>query len=331
MPVTAKDIARELGLSQPTVSRVLNGTNGHRVSPETRARVLEAARRMQYQPNAVARSLRRGRTHCLGFHSVYEIFDYDTRNDFHAVMTSGLQRACNRYGFDLLLFSSFRHLSAEETAGKMRDGRIEGLFVHAARGNDLLPQLASTALRLVALADKVPNVPSVLCDNRDGIRQTLDYLWSRGYRRFAYLAPRMKLSSVETRRQTFETQLKRRGAAVAAADVFRIEHEDPGDILEQLESSRGQPLAVCCWNDRTAYNLLAMCREQGIAVPQQIAIVGFDGFLDNKAPQRELVTVRCPWDDLTRTALEVMVTQIKGQSVPQETCLPVELVEGDTA
>src|SRR5258708_36271401 len=103
MSVTAKDIARQLQLSQPTVSRILNGDPKHRVSPSTRERVLEAARRLGYQPNAVARSLRRGRTDIIGLYSNH---DYDVRNDFVGTIVGALQRICEQGRLDLLLHSA---------------------------------------------------------------------------------------------------------------------------------------------------------------------------------------------------------------------------------
>ncbi len=87
MPVTAKSIARELQLSQPTVSRILSGDPRHRAAPDTRRRVLETASRLGYQPNALARSLRRGRTGIIG---LYTNHDYDARNNFLGTIIGAL-------------------------------------------------------------------------------------------------------------------------------------------------------------------------------------------------------------------------------------------------
>ena len=109
MPVTAKDIAREFELSQPTVSRILSGDPNHRVAEATRERVLETARRLGYQPNAVARSLRRGRTNIIG---LYTNHNYDARNDFLGTIVGALQRNCETHDLDLLLHSALYGRSA---------------------------------------------------------------------------------------------------------------------------------------------------------------------------------------------------------------------------
>jgi DNA-binding LacI/PurR family transcriptional regulator len=328
MPVTAKDIARELGLSQPTVSRILSGKDGHRVAAATRDRVLDAARRLEYQPNAVARSLRHGRTHCVGLYTPY---DYDARNDFLSAVIGGLQRACQQNHFDLMLFAAFGDGSTQEIYGKLSDGRIDGLFLHAGQGDALVQCLVQSSLHVVAIADSVPGLPSVVCDNAGGMSQIIDYLLARGHHKFVYLAPEVLLDSVEKRRQAFENELLARGVSTAQAQVWRIEYEQTGPALQRILAEDAGPVAVCCWNDRTAYDLLQRCAQHGVPVPEKIAVVGFDGFLDTKLPSRRLVTVQCPWDAVTQAAMTVMNTQIREEDVASEVCLPVRLVPGDTA
>ena len=319
---------------QPTVSRVLSGDEGHRIAPATRQRVLEAARRLHYQPNAVARSLRRGRTHLIG---LYTNHDYDARSDFLGAMIGALQRACEAQGLDLLLHSAFRGGSPDDIYGRLRDGRIDGLILHASTGDPLIEILGKSPLPVVVVADCLPNLPAVVCDDADGMRQLVAHLRGRGYRRFAFLAPRLSLTSVERRRAAFEQGMAQAGVAPEDWRVIPLESSAPGrvdyeDPTPALPALLGGPdaVAVCCWNDRTAYNLLQACDERGIAVPGQLAVAGFDGFLSTKAPRWRLVTVRCPWADVAGTALDVLQRLVREESVAPEICLPVTLSHGDT-
>lgn len=334
MPVTAKDIARELNLSQPTVSRILSGDARHRVSSATRQRVLETAQRLQYQPNAVARSLRRGRTNLIG---LYTNHDYDARNDFLGTIIGSLQRACETQGLDLLLHSAYRGGSPDDIYGKLRDGRIDGLILHASAGDPLIEILGRSPLPVVVVADSLPDLPAVICDDADGMRQLIAHLQGRGYRRFAFLAPSLSLASVERRRAAFEDEMARAGIAPEHRRVLSIAFENPvmaddgaTSVLDTLLESE-HPVAVCCWNDRTAYNLLQACDERGVRVPDDLAVTGFDGFLATKAPRWHLVTVRCPWDEVAATALQSLQQLMVGQELAPETRLPVTLVPGDTA
>lgn len=328
MPVTAKDIARELGLSQSTVSRILNGDCRQRIAAETRQRVLEAAKRLEYQPNALARSLRRGRTHLIG---LYTHHTYDARNDFLAEILGGLQQACSQHGLDLLLPIGFQDRPVEDVYNALRDGRIDGLVLHHKPDDPLVLKLSSSDLPVVAVADPHPTLPSVTCDDADGMRLLIAYLWERGYRRFAFLAPDFALASVERRRQTWEQQLRARGVPTDDLLMLHIPAEDAEGALDSLPAAGGAPRAICCWNDRTAYSLLRACRDRNVAVPQTLAVTGFDGFLDLKLPARQLVTVRCPWAEVAARAVGLLVQHIAGDRLAPETCLPVALSPGDTA
>jgi LacI family transcriptional regulator len=330
MPVTAKSIARELKLSQPTVSRILSGDPQHRVAPETRRRVLETASRLGYQPNAVARSLRRGRTGIIG---LYTNHDYDARNDFLGTIIGALQRCCEVQGLDLLLHSAHGGRSAEEMFGKLRDGRIDGLILHANADDPLVTMLGQSPLPVVTVADKLPSLPAVTCDDADGMRQLMGYLWERGLRRFVFVGPDEHLTSVERRCAAFVAEAERLRVPKSDWSIVRAREEDLQETV-QLLRNLPSPLAVSCWNDRTAYYLLRECRLQGIAVPEQLAVAGFDGFQSEKIPLWDLVTVQCPWEEVAVRALKMLMTLINAAAeatTPREVCLPVCLCLGNTA
>ncbi|BCM92929.1 catabolite control protein A [Abditibacteriota bacterium] len=330
VPVTARDVARELNLSQPTVSRILSGDVRHRASEETRKRVWETAERLGYRPNAVARSLRHGRTNVIGIHTNHK---YDVRNDFLGTIVGALQCACGAYHLDLMLHNSLGS-PAETLFDKLRDGRIDGLILHVGTDDPLFEILGTSPLPVVTVADSLPNLPAVMCDDASGMEQLLELLWQRGHRNFAFLAPHIQLPSVERRKKAFESELKRRKVPAHARRVISINYEQASSALEELQQN--SPVAVCCWNDRTAYNLLRECLQRGIRVPREIAVTGFDGFRDDQLPARELVTVNCPWENVAEKALEKLVELIdlrqKKQMppAPEEIRLPVTILDGDT-
>ena len=334
MPVTAKDIARQLDLSQPTVSRILSGDANHRAAPATRERVMEAASRLGYQPNAVASSLRRGRTDIIGLHTSY---DYDVRNDFLGTIVGSLQRACSGHRLDILLHSALSGVPAREMFGKLRDGRIDGLILHAESNDPLVSLLRKSSFPVVVVADPLPGMTAVTSDDVLGMELLVAHLWERGYRQFAFLAPSYELASVERRRIAFDCALQERDLCPTKYRTFSIDFEQTAPILPQLLDFAGnEPLAVCCWNDRTAYDLLANCTRENIRVPQTLAVTGFDGFPNDKLPAHQLVTAVCPWEQVAATALEQLRAHIDARAekaslpAPQETRLPVQIRLGDT-
>ena len=260
-PVTAKELGKRLGLSQPTVSRILSGANNHRVAPETRQRVMEAAVRLGYRPNAVARSLRRGRTNIVGLYSGYGYLD--ARNPFQAELIGGLQRAADKRQFDVLLHGVFRSTSTDDIFGEVVNGRVDGLFIHTFPDDPLVARLRNASLPVVALADAVPGIPSVVADDAGGTRLLLDALWERGHRRILYLRPTLTFASVEQRVQAFRAWADAHHIAPEHAPVHELDFEATESALKWLLSLplSERPTAVCCWNDMTAFDLLSQCRK----------------------------------------------------------------------
>lgn len=329
MPVTAKSIAHELQLSQPTVSRILSGDPRHRVAADTRRRVLETAQRLGYQPNAVARSLRRGRTGIVG---LYTNHDYDARNSFLGTIIGGLQRGCEAHGLDLLLHSARGGRSAAEMYSILRDGRIDGLILHANADDPLVAMLGQSPLPVVTVADCLPHLPAVTCDDADGMRQLMAYFWERGLRRFVFLAPDEYLTSVERRCLAFASEARRYGVAPDDWRILRVCESDLGDTVRFLRTLP-TPCAVACWNDRSAYQLLRECQLQGVAVPGALAVAGFDGLRSENIPLWDLVTVECPWEEVAARALEMLICLVNAAAeanTPKEVCLPVRLCLGNT-
>ncbi|GAB4457919.1 MAG: LacI family DNA-binding transcriptional regulator [Armatimonadaceae bacterium] len=329
--VTAKDIANQLGLSQPTVSRILNETKGYRVSEETRRRVLSTAAEMGYRPNALARSLRSQRTNALGLYTGYGYVD--ARNAFLAAVIGGVQRAADGYEMDLLLYGTFRGTSTEDIFGKMMDGRIDGLLVHTHAEDPLVARLRESRLPTVAIADTIPGIPSVVCDDGDGIRQLVGYLREQGHERIGFVRPKQRFTSVEIRAEAFREALQ---VYCPNSDirVLTIDLEEAAPVLETLKTMPDPPTALCCWNDLTALRLLDACRKCGVRVPEDLAVTGFDGLMDVWTVGRSLITVGAHWNEITTRAVELLVRWINDGSpatIPDVVRMPVNLIAGDTA
>jgi DNA-binding LacI/PurR family transcriptional regulator len=226
--------------------------------------------------------------------------------------------------------------SPEDIHAELCNGRIDGLLIHAPSDDAVVKHLAGasfvqSSLHVVAITDPLANLPSVACDDADGMRQLIDYLWERGHRRIALVTTKMRLSSVKRREKAFRSLLQQRGLSPDEIIIERITIEDATPALDALLDCNKVPTAVCCWNDRTAYSFIEACRKQGVRVPDDFAVAGFDGFLDDKMPVCRLVTVACPHREVAATAMRVLIRHMNGEDVPPETTLPVSLLAGDTA
>ncbi len=216
--------------------------------------------------------------------------------------------------------------------GTLRDGRIDGLILHANADDPLVALLGQSPLPVVTVADRLPFLPAVTCDDADGMRQVMAYFWERGLRRFVFLAPDEQLTSVERRCEAFVAEARRYEVPAHDWSILRVCETDLGDTVRHLRQLPS-PCAVACWNDRSAYQLLRECRAQGVAVPETLAVAGFDGFQSEIIPLWDLVTVECPWEEVAARALELLmrlVNEAAEANPPKEVCLPVRLCLGNT-
>lgn len=326
MAIRLRDIAEQAGVSVTTVSHVLNGYTKSGIKQETWERVKQIAQELGYRPNAIARSLKNQRTHAVGFYTGYGF--RDARDPFMGEIYTGIQHACDELDLDFLIHGSVTGKDGNEIKMKLADGRVDGLIVHAPASDPVVACLTDANLPAVAIADKLPNTPSVVADDRCGMQLLIDYLWERGHRRIAYLTSHVELTSIQARSETFLRVMAERGGE---ASVTTFPWGRAKEFLEEWRQSPDAPTAMCCWNDNSAYHLIKTCLDIGIRIPEELAIVGFDGLLVTRLPARNLVTIHVPWDRIANEAVKMVLKQTHGESVPELTVFPVSLLAGDTA
>lgn len=331
-PVTIKDIAREVGVGNTTVSAVLGHSPSRhvRVSEATRARILEAAQVMKYRRNGLARSFRNQKTDVLG---VYTTQGYLSPHVvFSSQIIGGLHRGCYKHSKDLLLHSITSTRPVEEVYAELGDGRVDGLVLYASPTDPVVRLLADSTLPVVAIVDAVVGLPSVVADDIGGSQQMAAYLAGKGHLRILYITGPDTLVSAVRRWEGF-----REAAAGLGLEVteFRptLHHEQLTEMdMDWLDLPRSErPTVVVCWNDMTAYNLLERCRQRGLRIPEDIAVAGFDGLPLSQPTQWQLTTLRAPWVEVAEAAIDLLMRRLGGEEVPLETVLPVEFMFGETA
>src|SRR5579862_696594 len=300
-PVTIADVAAAAGVSKMTVSNVLSSKqSSHRhVSEQTRQRVLTAVQAMKYSPNANALSLRRRRTNIIGFYSGYGYVTAES--PFLATILGGLQEACDRHQKDLLLHGTFADRAAVDIYAELIDGRIDGLVLYAPANDPLAQLLADSFLPVVALADAVPVLHSVLVDDCAGSRLIVEYLAMQGHRHILYHCCTRDLESTVRRLDACReasASLCIQLTEQPTTNVWNGSHitEEAAGWLD-LPADR-RPTAAVCWNDLTACDLLEQCERRGIRVPAEIAVVGYDGLFSARGMRRRLTTIRAPWAEV---------------------------------
>ena len=319
---TSHDVARLAGVSRTTVSLVLNDVPDVHISPETRQRVLDAARDLNYYPDVTARRLASGRTRTIAL-VWHRGPDQTYRDAFLPGLLQGITRAARHYGYHVL----FRPIEPDEPDGSYvelaRSRHTDGLILSGPRFDDpYLHQLHRDGFPLV-LHGALPgsDIPSVDIDNVQGAATAVSHLLQLGHRRIgmvtnaplAYTASRQRL---EGYRQTLEH-------ADLAFDESLVQYgnfdEESGQAaMEALLALDTHITAVFVASDMVALGALRTLREHRVRVPEDVAVVGFDDITAARFIAPALTTVRVPTFGLGWTAAEFLI-RIIHQDPPQET------------
>lgn len=324
---TSADVARVTGVSRATISLVLNGgASKVRISEETRAKVLAAAAEIGYRPNHAARSLRQRRTRSIA------IVLPSIANPYFSEVVLGAQAEARAAGYTVAVIVSDR---TPEGLAPLEGSTFDGIIV-AGRENVASPvirQLSSHGVAVVVLQQHSPDpaIRSVRVDLAGGGYLATRHLLQLGHRRVAHITEPLPASRAEPDRvDGYRRALDEAGIAFDPALVIIARNTMAGgeaavDALLALPGDR--PTAIFAYNDMMAVGALAGLRRHGLAVPGDVALVGFDGVAVGAFVAPTLTTIDHPRDDLGRMAVQTVIGAIERQTPPTvETLLPVTLV-----
>lgn len=276
--VTIKEIARQSGVSQATVSRVL--TNSRPVQMELRERVMEVAQELGYVPNTAARALVTRRTDAIGvvvnnlhdpfFHDLIRGFEAGAaETDYNVVFCSAMGREMQRKQ------RYVRYLS---------NGVVDGIILYGSYNFDetLVRELHAAGFPFFLIESYVEGVQTnnFLIDNEDGVYNAVRYLHRHGHRRIAYIAGRQEKRVCVERLNGYYRAMKDLCLKVPAEYVRYIDNgsSDGRPLMAQLLElpAHMRPTAVLCYDDAVASYAIRCALERGLRVPQDISVMGFD-------------------------------------------------------
>ena len=329
---TSADVARLAGVSRTTVSFVLNANPSVQISPATRRRVIEAAEQLGYAPSAAARSLAGGTTRTVGL--VMRQYPEQVAADALLADTlRGLSAVTREAGYRVLVEPmppgdvSYTSL--------VRSHHVDGLILSGPLAEDRLP-LEREADFPVVLQGSLPDtqIPSVDVDNRQGARLAVEHLIRLGHRRIAcitnadpaYTAADERLAGYRDALQAAGLPCEERLVTAAAFDAAS------GRLAMARLLQRGLPFsALFAGNDVVALGAIGAARANGLRVPRDLAVVGFDDIPLAAHFDPPLTTVRLPAYELGFTAGRALIDRIAGRLVPVRSILATELVVRESA
>lgn len=322
------EVARRAGVSQSTVSVIVNGRDGQvRIAEQTKARVLAVIEELGFRPNLAARNLRLQRTRTIGF-----VTDHIAASPFAGRIVLGAQDVALSHDHLLILVNTAGDRAVEDTAIEMLlDRQVDSLLY------------AAMSWRSVDLPAAFASVPSILVNCwSDGSRLPADYpamapvesagetlaaraVLAEGHREIAFIGgPRDEVATVE-REQGFRAALAAAGVPVREEWMCYGEGEisDGHRTTVRLLDHARRPTALVCWNDRLAAGALIAVLERGLSVPGDVSVVGYDdqeGLADQLSPA--LTTVSIPHYEMGRAAVAALMAALatgraaEGRKVP---------------
>jgi LacI family transcriptional regulator len=311
---TIYDVAKSAGVSVATASKALNGTG--RVGEETRQRIKRVADQLGFRPNALARSLISKRSFTVG------LLTDDTYGRFTLPVMAGVSEGLIDHGVSVFLCAvEDNPVLARVHVDAMLDKQVDGIIATGRRIDRPLPvDLSHLPVPVVyALTAGPDDAVTLVPDDRQGAHDAVDHLVARGRRRIVHVTGPSSFRVVHERAQAWRDCLASAGLPADEACLMRGSWSERWghEAVAQLWSRAERPDGIFCGNDQIARGVIDALRERGVAVPDDVAVVGFDNWeIVAEQTRPPLTTIDMNLKELGRQAGLTLVRLLAGETVP---------------
>lgn len=316
---TAREVAKRAGVSSTTVSFVLNNVPGIRISDETRRAVLEAARDLDYHPDATARRMVSGRTQVLGF-VLRQNPDQAFADRFVPTVLEGFSQAATAQNYKVLFETIAPNAESGSYSHLLRERHVDGIVLSGPRSDDhdLLELHRSGAP--VVLLGQLPgsHIHCVDVNNRGGATLATQHLIALGHTRLGLITNADPVYTAAADRLEGYRQALETAGLDYAPELVRYGNFTPqsgAEAMAQLLALPQPPTAVFVASDTVAFGALQAARRAGRRVPADLALVGFDDVSLSEFLDPPLTTVRLPAYGLGYAAAEMLHRLISGDAI----------------
>lgn len=331
--VTMNDIAARVGVSQATVSYVLNGRkSGVPVRQEMRDRIMQTAAELGYRRNDLARAMASGKNYVFGF-----VTHLPGEENSNRIML-GAQEEASAKGYLIKLLPMAGFPDYEQAFARLAEQRLAGVMALNFKADALECLREETqrfSIPVVLMDDPPPQnwAASVVSDDADGQRQALAHLRQLGHRRIGFVSAQSNSPLAEQRRASFLRLMEENGMPVPDTFVVTTNWKNP-EIIENglrrlLEPGRDPstyPTALLCAGDFIAMIALRLARSLGFRVPHDLSVVGFADFLFASYADPPLTTVAQPYEEMGRLGVRYLLEASAPFSEVPALCVPTRLI-----
>jgi LacI family transcriptional regulator len=332
--VTLKDVARLAGVHPGTASRALNVETRGLVNEETAGRVLAAAEQLGYRPNPIARGLKTSRSYTVG------VLVPDLTNPLFPPIVRGIEDRLDEDAYTPLIANTENDPDRERADFEaMRARQVDGFITATARrDHGLLTELTGLGLPVVLVNRRLEEdtLPSVVGDDRAGVRLAVEHLAGLGHRRIAHLAGPQEISTGFLRYGGFVDAMRAAGLEpdaelILTGEAF-VESEGERLCADLLDGGR-EFTAIVAGNDLMALGCYDVFAERGISCPREISVIGFNAMPFAARFSPPLSTVRIPHYELGARSAELLLKTLQEPDAPpaQVSLEPELVVRASTA
>lgn len=313
---TVKEVSAAAGVSTATVSRVLTGFED--VSEQTRQRVLDAAKSLNYQPNRNARNLRRSTTSKIG------VIISDIQNPFFGSVVRGVEKNLIQDDYTLVLGNSDENLQREQKLiTMMLEEGVAGIILAPTSADpEEYQELFSSETPCVVIDRKLPlvDIDMVLVDGAAGAAMAVDHLVALGHTRIGYVGGLPHLSVMHEREQGYLAALQKHSIPVLADYVRQGNNRQSGGYgaVRELISLDQPPSAILIANNLMTLGGLQAIHEQGLEIPDHISVVGFDDMDWAPSLRPPLTVVSQPAFEMGELAAAILLDRICNSEQPHQ-------------
>ncbi|WP_170378635.1 LacI family DNA-binding transcriptional regulator [Ruegeria atlantica] len=330
--VTLKDIAREAGVHVSTVSRALDPNSNISLTNEVSSRVRKAAKKLGYRPNRLAAGLRTNRSMSIG------VMIPDIANTMFPPIVRGIESVLEPLGYATIVVNTDNDPDREHRLTEvLRERGVDGIInVAAMRSDPGLSNVVDQGTPVVTLnrrLDQSP-IPYVVSDEKSGINLILKHLFELGHRSVGHIAGPKEFSTGNARAMAYKEACEQLGLAESSTVISYAKSFDETEgqrcVLELLQNCP-TITAIVCANDRLAFGAYLGLQAEGLSIPEDVSVTGFNDMPMLDLVRPKMTTIRVQKFEAGRASAELLLKSIRGDNHGAVgTVLPVELKVRDS-
>ena len=328
MGVKLKDIAEKLEVSPGTVSKALNDKQG--VGNDLRQKIKEEAKNMGYKPNPIAQRLSTNKSNTIGVFMLNRD-NIRLKESFGIEIVDGITEQANQAQYDILLFTITKDTYNQRSYLELcRERKVEGaIFISLCLDDPHIEEIKQSEMPVAVIDVKLEgdNLGYVTSDNYAGIKQALDYLFDMGHRKIGFIGSCEGAEVSQIRLKAYQDYMQEAGL-YDEQYIWRgdFSKESGQQVAEEILSISDKPTAVIAVSDLMALEIMKTFRTDGVAVPEDISIIGFDDIPASRYSDPALTTVAQDGIGLGKEATKFILDSLKGKKTENAKLLPTELI-----